>query len=55
MTIDVPIKRRGVEDYTIQIPVDVKLGMNWGEFDPKKPDENPEGLRPWQEFLRRVA
>lgn len=55
LTIDTPIKRRGVEDYVIQIPVDVKLGGNWGEFNPKKPTENPKGLRDWETWLKEAA
>jgi uracil-DNA glycosylase len=48
MKVDIPIRRRGLEPYMIQIPVDVKAGFNWGEWDPKKPEENPKGLKPWK-------
>lgn len=48
MTLPLPIKRRGVEPYEITIPVDIKIGGNWGEFDKSKPEENPDGLRTWK-------
>lgn len=48
MAVDITINRRGVEPYQIQIPVDVKAGYNWGEFDEKKPDINPAGLKKWK-------
>lgn len=51
MTVPLLIQRKGVEPYEITIPVDIKLGYNWGEFDPKKPDKNPKGLRDWREFI----
>jgi uracil-DNA glycosylase family 4 len=47
MAIPIPIQRRGEEPYEITIPVDIQVGYNWGEFDPKKPDLNPNGLRQW--------
>lgn len=33
------------------IPVEIKTGGNWGEFDPKKPEENPNGLVIWEQDL----
>lgn len=47
MAVDIPIKRRDTEPYIIQIPTDVQVGKNWGEFDKKNPDANPNGLRTW--------
>lgn len=47
MMIPIPIKRRGIEPYEITIPVEIQVGYNWGEHNPKKPDENPNGLRSW--------
>jgi DNA polymerase I-like protein with 3'-5' exonuclease and polymerase domains len=29
---------------SITIPSEMKVGWNWGNFDPKKPNENPDGL-----------
>lgn len=48
--LDIPITigRRGVEPYDIHIPVEIQTGYNWGEYDPKKPLENPNGLRSWK-------
>lgn len=46
MRVQIPIRRRGVEPYTIEIPVDVKCGGNWGEHDPVK---NPNGLQTWSD------
>jgi len=31
------------------VPADVSIGLNWGEFDPKKPELNPGGQREWRE------
>lgn len=47
MRVEIPIKRRGVEPYTIEIPVDIKVGQNWGEFDKDHPEKNPLGLKTW--------
>lgn len=33
---------------TIVIPSEMKVGWNWGSFDPKKPDDNPDGLIKWK-------
>ncbi len=46
MRVQIPVRRRGVEPYTIEIPVDVKVGSNWGEHDPIK---NPNGLQTWSD------
>lgn len=51
MGVQLRVDRKGIEPYTFEIPVDVKIGGNWGEFDPKKPDENPNGLRSVEEYL----
>lgn len=48
MSIPIPIKRRGLDPYEIRIPTDIQVGYNWGEYDPKKPDLNPNGLRSWR-------
>lgn len=48
MDIPIPIKRRGIEPYDIHIPIDIQVGYNWGEYDSKKPDLNPNGLRGWK-------
>lgn len=44
MAIPIEVHRRGLEPYTITIPVDIQTGYNWGEHEEKK---NPNGLRPW--------
>lgn len=44
MRVTVPIARKGVDPYTIEIPVDIKTGSNWGEYSAK---ENPTGLVTW--------
>ena len=31
------------------VPADVSVGLNWGEFDPKKPQLNPGGQRDWRD------
>lgn len=31
------------------VPADVSIGLNWGEFDPKKPQLNPGGQREWRD------
>lgn len=49
MRVEIPITRRGVEPYTITIPVDIKVGLNWGEWSAKNPDLNPNGLREWHD------
>ena len=43
MRVTIPIARRGVEPYTIEIPVEVKVGGNWGEAS----ETNPNGLKVW--------
>lgn len=45
MDIPIQIKRRGIDPYEIHIPVDIQVGYNWGEADPKK---NPNGLKGWK-------
>lgn len=44
MDVPIQISRRGIEPYTISIPVDVQVGYNWGEADSK----NPNGLKKWK-------
>lgn len=33
---------------TVIIPSEMKVGWNWGKFDPKKPHLNPDGLMKWK-------
>jgi len=40
---------------TFSIDLEIKIGSNWGEFDPKKPDLNPGGLRLWEDDLNDPA
>lgn len=30
------------------VPVGVKAGANWGDYDPKNPNHNPTGLKKWK-------
>lgn len=30
------------------VPLEAKTGWNWGDFDKRKPDKNPHGLREWK-------
>lgn len=55
MEVTLRVGRKSVEPYTFTIPVDVKIGGNWGEFDPKKPLENPLGLREVSKWLELQA
>lgn len=48
MEIPIPIKRKGLDPYTLTIPTDLQVGYNWGEFDSKNPEKNPNGLKPWK-------
>lgn len=48
MDIPIPIKRKGIAPYLINIPLEIQAGYNWGEYDPKKPDLNPNGLKSWK-------
>lgn len=43
MQVEIPIKRRGVEPYSIVIPVEMQVGANWGEAN----ESNPNGLKTW--------
>jgi DNA polymerase I-like protein with 3'-5' exonuclease and polymerase domains len=43
MRVAIPIARRSIEPYTIEIPVEIKTGLNWGD----RTDTNPEGLHTW--------
>jgi len=43
MRVQIPVKRRGVEPYSIEIPVEVQVGQNWGAWSEK----NPTGLKVW--------
>jgi DNA polymerase-1 len=45
MRVPLPIKRKGIDPYQIDIPVEIQSGWNWGEFDEKK---NINGLKTWK-------
>jgi DNA polymerase-1 len=30
------------------VPIEAKIGFNWGDFDPSNPTLNPDGLRKWK-------
>lgn len=59
MAIPLIIKRKGLDPYTLVIPVEIQTGYNWGESDedPKRPGSgltkagtpatNPLGLKAW--------
>lgn len=47
MEVPLQISRRGIEPYIITIPVETQVGYNWGEFDPKEPTKNPNGMKVW--------
>jgi len=32
---------------TFLVPGEAKIGWNWGSFDPKRPEKNPDGLAKW--------
>lgn len=42
----VPIKLVAGREFAI--PIEAKVGFNWGDFDPTDPDRNPDGLRKWK-------
>jgi len=42
----VPIILKGGREFAV--PIEAKVGFNWGDFDPSKPDLNPDGLRKWK-------
>jgi uracil-DNA glycosylase family 4 len=54
MTVTLRVEKKG-EPLDFTVPVDVKVGMNWGEYDPKKPDLNPNGLVDLKEWITREA
>lgn len=35
-------------DRKFHIPIEAKVGFNWGDYDPSHPDKNPDGLRKWK-------
>lgn len=42
----VNIELKGGRQFTV--PIEAKVGFNWGDFDPSNPTENPDGLRKWK-------
>lgn len=55
MSVTLQIDRKGQDPVTFTVPVDVKIGMNWGEYDPKKPELNPNGLIDVKDWALREA
>jgi uracil-DNA glycosylase family 4 len=55
MSVQLRVERKGQEPVTFTVPVDVKIGMNWGEYDPKKPEQNPNGLVDIKDWMKRQA
>lgn len=51
LSIPITIARRGEEPYEIRVPVDMKVGFNWGDANLKK-DYNVRGLRDVATFLQ---
>ena len=43
LTITIPL----LNDRPFTVPVEAKVGWNWGDWNPKEPLENPDGLRTW--------
>lgn len=54
MSVTLRVEKKG-EPIDFTVPVDMKLGMNWGEHDPKKPDLNPNGLIDIKDWIAREA
>jgi uracil-DNA glycosylase family 4 len=54
MSVRLRVEKKG-EPIDFTVPVDVKIGMNWGEFDPKKPEQNPNGLIDLKEWIKKEA
>lgn len=52
LTLPITIARRAESPYEIQVPVDMKVGFNWGEANPKK-NYNPRGLRDVATFYQQ--
>jgi DNA polymerase-1 len=48
LTIEIPL----LHDRTFSVPVESKVGWNWGDWDPSTPFENPDGLRKWSDSNR---
>lgn len=42
----VTLELEGGRQFTV--PIEAKVGFNWGDFDDKHPDKNPDGLRKWK-------
>lgn len=36
------------KDRHFVVPTEAKTGWNWGDFNDKKPEENPDGLKKWK-------
>lgn len=41
-----PILLAGDREFVV--PIEAKVGFNWGDYDPSKPELNPDGLRKWK-------
>lgn len=55
MSVRLRVDRKGGDPVDFTVPVDVKVGMNWGEYDPKKPEQNPNGLIDISEWRKKEA
>ena len=44
LRVDIPLKK----DRQFHVPIEAKTGWNWGDNDPRNPDENPDGLAKWK-------
>jgi DNA polymerase-1 len=55
MSVRLRVEPKGKDAVEFTVPVDVKIGMNWGEFDPKKPEQNPDGLIDLKDWAVREA
>lgn len=42
----VPLELKGGREFIV--PIEAKVGFNWGDFDPSNPTLNPDGLRKWK-------
>ena len=43
--MQVVLELKGGRSFTI--PLEVKAGWNWGDYDEDNPDKNPLGLKAW--------
>lgn len=51
-------KLRDSQTRTMLVPVEATVGWNWGKFNSRKPDENPDGLQKYrgpEKRKRRIA